>query len=212
MKAFGYIRVSTRDQDEDVQRRAIEEFARSRGIEVLGFYVDKVSGASAFRERPEGSRLVKDLEAERVDAVVVWSIDRLGRSMIDTLNTVIELENRGIRVLSVKEEWLQTLDENVRKLLLSVLAWFAEFERKRIRERQLEAWSQGKQKGRPRKLRPEAVERYLKKYNTLPLSSILKIMRADGINVSYSTLRNYVKELGYHRVFGNWVKVLRSTA
>jgi len=92
VKAFGYIRVSTRDQDEDVQRRAIEEFTRSRGIEVLRFYVDKVSGASAFRERPEGSRLVKDLEAERVDAVVVWSIDRLGRSMIDTLNTVIELE------------------------------------------------------------------------------------------------------------------------
>ena len=114
--------------------------------------------------------------------------------------------------MSVKEEWLQTLDENVRKLLLSVLAWFAEFERKRIRERQLEAWSQGKQKGRSRKLRPEIVERCLKKYNTLPLSSVLKIMRADGINVSYSTLRNYVKELGYHRVFGNWVKVLRSTA
>ncbi|MEM4570343.1 MAG: recombinase family protein [Desulfurococcaceae archaeon] len=50
MKAFGYIRVSTRDQDEDVQRRAVEEFARSRGIEVLRFYVDRVSGASAFRE------------------------------------------------------------------------------------------------------------------------------------------------------------------
>jgi len=110
-----------------------------------------------------------------------------------------------------KKEWLQTLDENVRKPLLSVLAWFAEFERKRIRERQLEAWSRGKQKGRPRKLRPEVVERYLKKYNTPPLSSILKIMRADGINVSDSTLRNYVKELGYHRVFGNWVKALRST-
>ncbi|MEM4570344.1 MAG: recombinase family protein [Desulfurococcaceae archaeon] len=154
--------------------------------------------------------MVKDLEAERVDAVVVGSVDRLGRSTTDTLNTVIELGNKGIRVLSVKEEWLQTLDENVRKLLLSALAWFAEFERKRIRERQLEAWSLGKQKGRPRKLKPEVVERYLKKYNTLPLSSILKIMRADGINVSYSTLRNYVKELGYHRVFGNWVKVLRS--
>ncbi|MEM1898952.1 MAG: recombinase family protein [Zestosphaera sp.] len=154
--------------------------------------------------------MVKDLEAERVDTVVVGSVDRLGRSTIDTLNTVIELGNKGIRVLSVKEEWLQTLDENVRKLLLSVLAWFAEFERKRIRGRQLEAWSLGKQKGGPRKLKPEVVERYLKKYNTLPLSSILKIMRADGINVSYSTLRNYVKELGYHRAFRNWVKVLRS--
>jgi len=84
----------------------------------------------------------------------VGSVDRLGGSTIDTLNTVIELGNKGIRVLSVKEEWLQTLDENVRKLLLSVLAWFAEFEKKRIRERQLEAWSLGKQKGEPRKLKP----------------------------------------------------------
>ncbi|MEM2453330.1 MAG: recombinase family protein [Ignisphaera sp.] len=59
-------------------------------IDILKFYVNRVSGASASRERPEDSRLVKDLEAEReakrVNTVVVWSIDRLGRSMINTLN------------------------------------------------------------------------------------------------------------------------------
>lgn len=69
--------------------------------------------------------------------------------MLDTLNTVIELENRGYKVITVKEEWLQTLDDNIRKLVLSILSWVAEFERKRIRERQEEAWRMGKQKGSP---------------------------------------------------------------
>ena len=150
MKAVAYIKVSTKEQDEEVQRKAIEEFAKQRGIAVLKYYVDKgESSAKPFKSRPSAQLLLQELDKLKPDCIIAWSLDRLGRTMLDTLNTVIELENRGYKVITVKEEWLQTLDDNIRKLVLSILSWVAEFERKRIRERQEEAWRMGKQKGSP---------------------------------------------------------------
>ena len=113
MRGVAYVRVSTREQDEEVQRRAIEDFARRRGIEIVGWYVDKgESGAKPFKSRPGARRLLEELEGKRPDVVVAWSLDRLGRTMLDTLSTVMELEDRGYRVVTVKEEWLQTLDDS----------------------------------------------------------------------------------------------------
>lgn len=197
MKCYSYIRVSTKEQDEEVQRKAIEDFCRSRGITIVKAFIDKgESGAKLFSERPASRELLEELKKGGVDCLVVWSIDRIGRSMIDTLSTIMMIEGYGVKVISVKEEWLQTLDDNVRKLILSILTWVAEWERRRIRERQLEAWAQGKQKGRPRKVKRELVEKYLKKYRDVPLTVLVKIMRSDGVDISYSTLRRYVGELG----------------
>lgn len=151
LRAISYIRVSTREQDEDVQRRAIEEFAMERGITILKVYVDKgVSGAKTFKNRPAANQLLSEIESLKPDFLITFAVDRIGRDMRDTVNTILELEEKGIRVLSVKEEWLQTLDVNIRKLILSILSWVAEFERKRLRERQMAAWEAGKQKGRPK--------------------------------------------------------------
>ncbi|MEM2201822.1 MAG: recombinase family protein, partial [Ignisphaera sp.] len=163
--------------------------------------------AKPFIERPMARQLLQKIDEQKVDAVIVWSIDRLGRTMLDTLNTIQTLESKGIKVISIKEEWLQTLDDSVRRLVLSILSWVAEFERKRIRERQIEAWSQGKQKGRPRKLKLETVEKYLKRYSNIKLKNIWKIMKVDGIDISYNTLRRYVKELGYIYAQGAWRKL-----
>lgn len=196
MKAYAYIRVSTKEQDEEIQRKSIIEFCKTRGIEILDFFIDKgESGSKPFAERPSSKALLEKVRVEKVDGIVVWSIDRVGRTMIDTLSTIMYFESIGVRVISVKEEWLQTLDQNIRKLILSILSWVAEFERRRIRERQLEAWNQGKQKGRPLKVKPEVVEKYLKKYNGVPLTVLVKIMKSDGIDISYSTMRRYVRML-----------------
>lgn len=197
MKAVAYIRVSTREQDEEVQKKGIAEFAKAKGFEILEYFVDKgVSGTQAFASRLGARQLLGYLSLNRVDLVIVWSIDRIGRSMLDTLNSILLLEEKyGVKVVSVKEEWLQSLDQNIRKLVLSILSWAAEFERRRIRERQEEAWRLGKQKGRPRKVRLDVVRKYLERYRGLPLTAILKIMRADGYSIGYSTLRRYVKEL-----------------
>jgi len=196
MRCVAYIRVSTKEQDEEVQRRGLEEFARARGIEVVKWYVDKgESGAKLFRDRPSASQLLAELDSLKPDCILVWAIDRLGRGMLDTMSTVLMLEQRGVKVISKKEEFLQMLDTNIRKLILSIFAWVAEFERQRIRERQEEAWRQGKQKGRPAKASLEIVKQYLKRYPNLTLKDIWKIMKADGYSISYRTLVQKVKML-----------------
>jgi len=122
----------------------------------------------------------------------------LGRTMLDTMNTVLELENRGVKVITVKEEFLQTLDPNIRRLVLSILAWVAEYERKRIRERQEEAWRAGKQRGRPRKVDDDTILRYYRDYvvnKGLSVKDMWKIMCVDGISISYSRLRQRIREL-----------------
>jgi len=199
-KAVAYIRVSTREQDEEVQLKAINDYAREKNINILKYYVDKgESGSKPFIDRPQANALLKDLETLKPNIVITWSLDRLGRSMLDTLNTIINLENKGYKVITVKEEWLQTLDDNIRRLVLGILSWVAEFERKRIRERQLEAWKQGKQKGRPKKVSDETIKRYVKRYPTLSIRSIWKIMRQDGIEINYDHLRRRLKKLGYRK-------------
>ena len=199
MKCVAYVRVSTREQDEEVQRRAIGEFAKSRNIEILEWYVDKgESGAIPFKNRPAASKLLEDLERLKPECVLSWSIDRLGRSMLDTMSTVLELESRGVRVVTVKEEFLQTLDPNIRKLVLSILSWVAEYERRRIRERQEEAWRQGKQRGRPPKVSDHVIKQYYKQYvaeRGLSVRDMWKIMRADGHDISYDRLLKRIKRL-----------------
>ena len=196
MRCVAYIRVSTKEQDEEVQRRGLEEFAKARNIEILKWYVDKgESGAKLFRDRPSASQLLTELVSLKPECILVWAIDRLGRGMLDTMSTVLMLEQRGVKVISKKEEFLQMLDTNIRKLILSIFAWVAEFERQRIRERQEEAWRQGKQKGRPAKAPLEVVKQYLKKYPNLTLKDIWKIMKTDGYSISYRTLIQKAKML-----------------
>ncbi len=197
MKGVAYVRVSTKEQDEEVQRKAIEDFTKKRGIEVVEWYVDKgESGGKPFRERPEANRLLSELDAVKPDIIVAWSLDRFGRTMLDTLNMILELERRGYKVITVKEEWLQTLDSNIRKLILSILAWVAEFERRRIRERQEEAWRQGKQKGRPPKVSDETIMQYYRKYRKYgTIKYVWLRMKEDGHNISYDRLRKRLRKL-----------------
>jgi len=191
---LAYIRVSTKEQDENVQRRAIEDFASARGIKVVKWYVDKgVSGARPFAERAEAVRLLADLELFKPDCVVAWSIDRLGRSMLDTLNTILMLEAKGVRVITVKEEFLQTLDPNIRKLILSILSWVAEYERRRIRERQEEAWRQGKPKGRPSKVPDEVVLKYYGE--TGSAKGVWEKLVSGGYEIAYDTVRRRLAKL-----------------
>ncbi|MEM2569219.1 MAG: recombinase family protein [Candidatus Bathyarchaeia archaeon] len=199
MRGVAYIRVSTKEQDEEIQVSAIRDFAKSRGFELEKIYVDKgESGAKLFSERPEALKLLSELEIIKPDAIIAWSLDRFGRTMLDTLNMVISLEAKGFKVITVKEDWLQTMDENIRRLVLGILSWVAEFERRRIRERQEEAWKQGKQKGRPKKVPDSVILEYYKKTRIGGYGSKKYIwlrMKEDGYNISYDIFRKRLKNL-----------------
>ncbi|MBS7642639.1 MAG: recombinase family protein [Candidatus Bathyarchaeia archaeon] len=196
MKAIGYVRVSTREQDEEVQLKAIKEFLETKGFELVKIYVDKGEpGAKPFIDRPSASQLVKEIDILKPDFVVAWSLDRLGRTMLDTMNTVLMLEERNVKVLTIKEEFLQTLDPNIRKLILSILAWVAEYERRRIRERQEEAWKQGKIKGRPKKINDEIILQYYQKYRRYGNKKYIWLRLCEDYKQSVISYDRFLKRL-----------------
>ncbi len=205
LRAAAYIRVSSREQDENIQYKAIEEFASRNNLEIVKYYVDKgVSGGKYFRQRSAARELLNELDDIKPDLIISWSLDRLGRTMLDTLNMIMDLEEKGIKVVTVKEDFLHNLDENIRKLILSILSWVAEFERRRIRERQEEAWRRGKQKGRPEAMKIEEVRRYVTKYKELARhnkKALWHIVRDEGYNISYprflEKVNRVLKDLGW---------------
>ena len=122
---IGYARVSTDDQNLDLQRDALTKAGCN------SIYEEMVSGKTASGERPEWAQCIKALRSG--DTLVVWRLDRLGRSLSDLVRIVAELEQRGVGFLSLTEN-IET-GNAAGKLIFHVFASLAEFERNLIRER-----------------------------------------------------------------------------
>lgn len=136
MALIGYARVSTVEQTLDLQRDALKETGATT------IYEDTASGKSA--DRPE---LVHCLKALREgDTLVVWRLDRLGRNLQDLIRIVGELDERGVKLRSVKE----SIDTggSVGKLVFHLFGALAEFERELIRERTLAGLEAARARGR----------------------------------------------------------------
>lgn len=127
-----YLRVSTDAQSVEQQRSELERLARARGFEAVTYEDVGVSGSRA--SRPALDRLMEDARRGKVRAVLVWSLDRLDRNMHHIIDRIATLERHGAPVLSACESWMAEQSE-IRKLLIAVLGWVAEFERARISER-----------------------------------------------------------------------------
>lgn len=128
MMQYGYTRTSTKDkQDDDLQRRALID----AGVDDTQIFSDQVSGSKAAQTRSGWSHL--DERLRDGDELVVWRIDRIGRSMIDVITTVNALVERGVAVRSLADG----IDPSSRegRLMLSLMATFAEYERELIQER-----------------------------------------------------------------------------
>ena len=154
MRLIAYVRVSREGENPENQEFAVFRLAAQRGWQVVEVVRDvDVSGAVPPHERP-GWRRVLDLLGG-ADGVVVYALDRVARSLWDLAAVVRELEARGKALVSVREEWLQSLDPKIRSLVISILGWAAEMEREFIRLRTREALerlkAQGKRVGRPPK-------------------------------------------------------------
>ncbi len=178
---IGYARVSTADQNLDLQNDALD----SAGCEKI--YTDKMSGAKTAR--PGLDQILGILR--KGDTLVVWKLDRLGRSLKHLIQVMNQLEERGIYFKSVQE----SLDTSTPggKLIFHVFGALAEFERDIIRERTLAglaaARSRGRKGGRPRKLSKKQVEiaTNLMKDISIPIVEICKTL-----GVSKATLYRYV--------------------
>ncbi len=144
-----YARVSTDEQDESLQLTALSEFVSQRGWELKGAYVDH--GVSSRSVRPELERMMRDAHKGRFDVITVWKFDRFARSTRELVFALEQFQVLGIDFVSVT----QAIDTSgpMGKLVFSVLAAIAEFERELIRERvkagMKEARRRGKHCGRP---------------------------------------------------------------
>ena len=165
---IGYARVSTREQDPAYQRAQLEKAGCER------IYIETASGAQ--RDRPELREALR--YAREGDVLVLPRLDRLARSLRQLLETVEDLDDRGIGLRSLAEA-IDTTTAGGR-LVMQVFGALAEFERELIRERTaagLEyARSQGRVGGRPRVMDDEAIEqaRTLINHSDLPVTEIAR--------------------------------------
>ena len=133
MRLAIYARCSTAEQTVDHQLDGLREYEQARGFEVVDEYLDEgVSGAKA--QRPALDRLLADAHRRRFDAVLIWKLDRLGRSLSHLIRLVDTFGSLGIDLVSLGDPGLDTTSPHGR-LLFSVMGAVAEFERELIRER-----------------------------------------------------------------------------
>jgi DNA invertase Pin-like site-specific DNA recombinase len=148
---IGYARVSTQDQNLELQLKALKKAGCHK------IFREKVSGFN--RQRPEFERMLDQIRPG--DTVMVWKLDRLARSTRDLLNTMETINEAGGRFQSLSEPWANTTT-HAGKMIMTVFAGIAEFERDLIRERtsagREAAKHRGVRFGRPRKLNPDQAQ------------------------------------------------------
>jgi DNA invertase Pin-like site-specific DNA recombinase len=134
MRTGIYARVSTADkgQDPEMQLRELREYCERRGWTISAEYVDiGVSGAKD--SRPQLNRLMADAKQRRFDALLVWKLDRFGRSLKHLVSALGEFEALGVAFVSLRDAF--DLSTPAGRLMFNMVASFAEFERDLIRER-----------------------------------------------------------------------------
>ncbi len=145
---IGYARVSTEDQRLNLQIEALKRAGCTR------IYREKVSGA--YRDRPELDRMLDQLR--QGDVVIVWKLDRFARSTRNLLEIVESISNARARFQSISEPWADTTT-HAGKMIMTIFAGIAEFERDLIRERtgagRVDAQKRGVRFGRPKKMNAE---------------------------------------------------------
>jgi len=188
----GYVRTSLREENIENQKKAI----RDKYGDIKIFEDPGVSGIIPAKQRKGFSELLQYIEEnpDKIRGIVVFELSRIGRSFIETLNLVTDLEKKGIRVISVspQESWTRMENSEIRQLITMIFTWTAEMERKNLIERTKQgiarARSEGKHIGRPeRKINWREFDKWRKK--GLSVSAISKIME-----IPYPTLVVKVKE------------------
>ena len=185
---IGYARVSTQDQNLSLQIDALKTAGCGR------IYEEKASGAKA--DRPA---LLNMLEhAREGDAIVIWKLDRLGRSLAHLVQLVSELEQKGIGLISLNDPIDTTTAQG--RLVFRIFASLAEFEREQIKERTVagltSARRRGQQLGRPEGI-SESAQHTARVAESLYNEGSFSVKQiAEKLNISKSTLYEYLRHRG----------------
>lgn len=183
---IGYARVSTQDQNLDMQIDALKNV----GCEMI--FEEKISGKS--KERPELKKLFEKLR--KGDTVAVWKLDRLGRSLKDLIDLITKMQQLGVSFLSIQDGINTTTATG--RFTFNIFASLAEFEREIISERTkaglTSARARGRKGGRPAGYSKETIKKIKAVkvlYDATGNSSVQEI--ADNLNISRATCYRYLK-------------------
>ncbi len=121
-------------QNPEVQLVPLRELCQRKGWGIVGEYVDRESGRKG-KVRPEFNRMLEDAQLATFQILLVWKLDRLSRSMVDFSNTLQELHKQDIRFISATQSIDTDKSDPASRLLINVMAAFAEFESELISER-----------------------------------------------------------------------------
>src|ERR1700677_300357 len=145
MRVAIYARVSTHNgQDPEMQTRELRDYCARRGWTIEDEYVD-VGVSGAKESRPELNRLMADAKRRKLDLILVWKLDRFGRSLRHLVNALAELESIGVAFVSLTDNL--DLSTPSGRLMFQVIAAMGEFERELIRERVRSGMRNAREKG-----------------------------------------------------------------
>lgn len=185
---IGYARISTKEQNFNLQTDAL----RAAGCEKI--YTEAVSGART--ERPVLNELVNNIRSG--DVLIIWKLDRLGRSLSHLVDLVKGLLDKGVGLQSLHDPIDTTTPQG--RLTFNIFASLAEFERDLIRERTqaglTAARARGRNGGRPKGITPQAEATTMAAETLYREGKLSTRQIADKLHISKSTLYAYLRHRG----------------
>jgi len=145
-----YARVSTKEQNVDMQLSDLRNYAKARKLHIVHEYIDIASGGRSDRENYQ--KLLNDIRKRKSDIVLVWKFDRFARSTKELINALEEFNSLGVDFISYKEN-IDT-SSPAGKILFTLISAFAEFEKEiikvRVKAGMEKAKMRGQKLGRPK--------------------------------------------------------------
>ncbi len=145
MRVVKYQRVSTQNQEVENQTNSIDKQIELLGWTCVGEYKEVMSGTKSKDTRPQLRQLLADARKRMFDRVIVFSLDRLGRSVVDVINTIHELEEVGVNIFVVKNSIDTSTSQG--KMFSYFINIFSEMERDMIISRQKQSIERIREKG-----------------------------------------------------------------
>ncbi len=189
MKAGIYARVSTHDQHTlNLQIEAMKKYAKAREWSIEIEFSEIGSGT---KERPKRDELLDRARRRHVDVIIVWKLDRWGRSVSDLFHTLNELSSLGVGFISLTEAL--DLTTPIGRAMAGLLAIFAEFEREILCERVKAGIVHAREQGKPHG-RPITVKKYTKEVRDLFNDGISKSEIARKLGIGRTSVRRMLSD------------------
>lgn len=182
MRVALYGRVSTLNgQNPETQLIELREYASRRGWEVAGEYID--AGVSGSKDsRPALNRLMAHAQQSHFDGILVWKLDRFGRSLKHLVTAIAELEALGVTFVSLKDNW--DLSTPSGRLMFQIVGAMAEFERSLIVERIRAGMRRRRLEGLPMGRAPLAVDHRALVHDRLSGMSLTQVSKKYSVSTA----------------------------